>query len=329
MKEIIKSMVCRTWFFTVVMLCAAGVYGFAADSVPARIPVIFDTDIGGDIDDTWALVMLLRSPELDVKLITTTFGQAEYRTKIIAKLLTIAGRTDIPIGMGTGVREEKKNQEAWVKNYDLKSYAGKIHQNGVQAMIDVINASPQPVSLISVGPSFTIADMVTRQPEIAAKAIFVGMQGSVRKGYNGGAISPECNVVNNVPGAKKALLAPWKQTIITPLDTCGLVRLKGEKFQKLRDSQDVLIKALMENYRIWAKKTKVDELKASSVLFDTVAVYLAYPGAKSLVTMEELSIGVTDDGFTKIDPAGAKMTVATDWKDLNEFENFLIKRLLK
>ena len=29
------------------------------------IPMILDTDIGGDIDDTWALAMLLKSPELD------------------------------------------------------------------------------------------------------------------------------------------------------------------------------------------------------------------------------------------------------------------------
>jgi inosine-uridine nucleoside N-ribohydrolase len=38
------------------------------------IPVILDTDIGGDIDDTWALAMMLRSPELDVKLVVTDTG---------------------------------------------------------------------------------------------------------------------------------------------------------------------------------------------------------------------------------------------------------------
>ncbi len=45
---------------------------FAADKASAkvgRIPVILDTDIGGDIDDTWALGLLLKSPELDLKLV--------------------------------------------------------------------------------------------------------------------------------------------------------------------------------------------------------------------------------------------------------------------
>ena len=65
-----------------------------------RIPVILDTDIGDDIDDTWALAMLLRSPQLDLKLVTTTYGKSEYRAKIIAKMLTVDNRTDVPVGVG-------------------------------------------------------------------------------------------------------------------------------------------------------------------------------------------------------------------------------------
>src|SRR5437762_12789661 len=62
-----------------------------AQPMPQRIPVILDTDIGDDIDDTWALVMLLKSPQFDVKLITTTNGKQDYRVSLLAKLLMIAG----------------------------------------------------------------------------------------------------------------------------------------------------------------------------------------------------------------------------------------------
>ena len=51
------------------------------------IPVTFDTDIGSDIDDTWALGFLLRCPELDVKLVTTCRG-----------LVSDAGGADRPPG---------------------------------------------------------------------------------------------------------------------------------------------------------------------------------------------------------------------------------------
>ena len=39
-----------------------------------KIPVILDTDLGTDIDDSWAIAYMLKCPELDVKLITTATG---------------------------------------------------------------------------------------------------------------------------------------------------------------------------------------------------------------------------------------------------------------
>jgi inosine-uridine nucleoside N-ribohydrolase len=294
-----------------------------------RVPVILDTDIGDDIDDTWALVMLLKCPQLDLKLITTTYGKAEYRAKLVAKLLEIAKRTDIPIGLGAGGRDGASKQQPWVQDYDLKKYPGTIHEDGVQALVRAVMDAPRPITIISIGPSNTVAAALDTEPAIASKAAFVGMQGSVRKGYNGGKVCPEWNVKANIPAAKKALLAPWRQAAITPLDTCSLVRLSGERFQALARSEDPLVKALIENYRVWAKKEKADDLKASSVLFDTVAVYLAFPGEKPHVEREDLTIAVTDQGVTAIDPAGAKMSVATAWKDQGGYLDLLVKILLK
>ena len=152
------------------------------------------------------------------------------------------------------------------------------------------------------------------------------MQGSVFKGYGGGPVSAEYNVKDNVAAAQKVLSAPWKQITITPLDTCGLVTLSGQRFQKLLESDDPLVKALLENYRIWAKKEQVGDLKASSVLFDTVAVYLAYRD-RPLVKLQPLSIAVTPEGFTKVDPQGTKMSVATDWIDRDGYCDLLVKTL--
>ena len=36
-----------------------------------RIPILFDTDIGDDVDDALALALALQSPELDVRAVTT------------------------------------------------------------------------------------------------------------------------------------------------------------------------------------------------------------------------------------------------------------------
>lgn len=299
------------------------------DRAAAPIPVILDTDIGDDIDDTWALVMLLKSPELDLKLVTTTFGKAEYRAKLAARLLTLAGRADVAVGLGAGGRDGQGEQAAWVEDFDLGSYGGRIHPDGVGAMVDLINGSDRAVTLISIGPSDTVAEALSRDAGIASKTHFVGMHGSIRKGYDGGPVSAEWNVKANVPAARRALPAPWKRMVITPLDTCGLVRLKGEKFAALSKSPDPLVRALMENYRLWAKKSSLDELTESSVLFDTAAIYLALPGAPSFASLEDLTIVVSDDGLTRVDRSGRKLSAATAWKDLPGYEDFLVERLLR
>ena len=111
--------------------------GFAAGAVaapPARpIPVILDTDIGDDIDDTWALVLALKSPELDVRLVVTDFGNTEDRAKLAARVLELAGRTDIPIGIGVKESDDESPQADWVRGYDLATYRGRILKDGVQA----------------------------------------------------------------------------------------------------------------------------------------------------------------------------------------------------
>ena len=303
-----------------------------ADGSGKRIPVIYDSDIGDDIDDTWALCLLLRSPELDVKLVVGDQGKSEYRAKLFAKLLETAGRTDVPVGIGLDVnRKGSGRQGDWVADYDLKSYPGKVLDDGVQAIIDTIMKSPEPIAVIAVGPLPNIRAALEREPRIAKKARFVGMHGSVRKGYGGSPkISAEYNVKADAKACRATLTAPWDITI-TPLDTCGLITLRGAKYAAVRDCDDPLTKALVTNYRLWAKNHPRYGLNraetASSTLFDTVAVYLAF--SQELCRMETLPIRVTDDGKTVIDPAAKKMQVATEWKDLGGFEDFLVERLTR
>ena len=65
------------------------------------------------------------------------------------------------------------------------------------------------------------------------------------------------------------------------------------------------------------------------MLFDTVAVYLAY--ATSLCTIEALPIEVTDDGVTRIaaEPGehASRVACAVHWKDLRAFHAHLVERL--
>ena len=307
-----------------------------------KIPVIFDTDIGGDIDDTWALALLVQSPEFDIKLVTTAVGNTSSKAKIVARFLETVGRTDIPVGIGLQQNKASHRQQAWIKNYKLSSYPGTIHRDGVQALIDTIMNSPKPIKLIAVGPLPNVAAALRREPRIARKAEFVGMHGSIRRGYGGNAKpSAEYNVRADAKAAQKVFTAPWKMTI-TPLDTCGIVQLKGQKYQKVLKGNSPLTRALMENYRAWYKQgilnknkdlseaevnKRVDEKvnSSSTTLFDTVGIYLGM--SEKLVKTESLGVRVTDDGYTRIDNKAKVINCATEWKDLDAFEDFLVDRL--
>lgn len=296
-----------------------------------KIPVIFDTDMGGDIDDTWALATLLGCPEFDVKMVLTDAGNAIYRGRLTAKLLEVANRTDIPVGLGIRPGDRKGHQSKWVGDYQLEDYKGTVHKDGVDAMIKMIHDSKEPVTLICVGAVPNIAEALKRDPTITKNARFVGMHGSIKRGY-GNNTTPvaESNVRTDPKALQKVFAAPWECTV-TPLDTCGIIHLDGEKYQKIFQSKNPMMKALIENYRIWIPepswlKVRPDHRKESTTLFDCVAIYLALK--EDLCNMEDVPLRVTDKGMTVVDKSMKSIRCAMSWKDLNAFEDFMIERLL-
>lgn len=322
----------------VVLVLASGlVYGAAG-----RTPVIFDTDICDDIDDTWALGLLLQAPELDCKLITTAVRDTEAKAKVVAKFLEKVGRTDVPVGIGVKQPGNSWRQTGWAKDYDLSSYPGRVLNDGVQAIIDTIMNSPTRVTLIAVGPLPNIAEALKREPRIAQKADFVGMHGSVYLGYSGQAKpDAEYNVKQNVEAAKIVFAAPWPMTI-TPLDTCGRVALTGGKYQQVLKCKNAIPRNLLENYRQWfrdgLRDKELDDAgrdrltdekcnKSSTTLFDTVAVYLAV--RKDLAQMKALPIRITDDGFTQVEEGAKMVDCAIQWNDLDGYKNWLVERLTR
>lgn len=298
------------------------------------IPVILDTDIGSDIDDTWALAALLNSPELDCKLILTATGDTLYRAMIAARLLECAGRLDVPIGVGiSGGRmlDCHMHQGPWVADYDLNRFKGTLHEDGIAEMIRIIHSSPEPVTIISIAPCTNLAQALKVSPEIAVKCRFVGMQGSIHIGYDGKpAPDPETNVRMDVAACRAVFAAPWMSMHITPLDTCGHIMLDRGLYQQIVTSRDPLVIACMENYRIWADRVdwmKVDFFaQRTSILFDNVAVAMAY--RKDFLAFSTLRLAITDTGMTVPANDGREIEVALAWQNEPSFREHITRRIL-
>jgi inosine-uridine nucleoside N-ribohydrolase len=307
----------------------------AQDAGSTRTPVILVTDIGTDIDDSWALALALRSHELDLKLVLTDPVDTQYRAAVAAKFLEAAGRSDVPVGIGDNhgpTGDDYKTLAPWIAGYDIANYPGRVYQDGIAALIDFVEKSPRPVTIVAIGPVPSLAIAVKRAPDIAAKCRFVGMFGSFDVGYGGGAPSAEANVRVDPAALRTVLSAPWRDILLTPLDTCGLVGLGGERYHAIWSATgDPMLRALIESYCIFAPRQnwmKCDFFATrSTTLFDCVAVYLAY--SEDLVETETISFEITDDGFTRRSAAGPfRARVAIRWKNRDGFEAQLAGRLL-
>lgn len=304
-------------------LLTASLLCMAAQTAP--VPVILDTDIGDDIDDTWALCMLLGTPELDLKLVVTAFHDTPRKTRLVAKILDSVGRTDIPIGLGVRTAERPLHQEAWLGDYSLNGYPGDFRADGVQAMIDIIKASPEKVTLCVIGAHTNIAEALRRDPSIAENARIVSMAGSVYRGYNGKVTpDPEWNVVCDVPAIRAVFAAPW-DIAIAPLDTCGILQLSGERYARVAQSQAVRAKTVIENYTLWANRKHYGD-NESSVLFDAQAVYMCH--SEACLDMQTVKLSIDEKGNTVPDEQnGRPVRCALNWKDRDIFEEALVRSL--
>lgn len=158
-------------------------------------------------------------PELDLKLVLTDPADTQYRAIVAAKFLEDVGHGAIPIGIGdnSGPKgDDSKTLLPWIAGYDMAKYPGKIYPDGIGALIDVVESSPVPVTIIAIGPVHSLALAIKRAPAIASKCRFVGMYGSFDVGYGGGAPSAETNVRVDPAALRAALSAPWQDVLLTP-----------------------------------------------------------------------------------------------------------------
>lgn len=72
-------------------------------AVPSKVPLVLDTDIGTDIDDTVALAAALGSPTLRLVGISTVYVDAPLRARIAGRLLELAGVDDVAVWAGESV----------------------------------------------------------------------------------------------------------------------------------------------------------------------------------------------------------------------------------
>jgi purine nucleosidase len=272
----------------------AGAVHAAGDEV-ATTPILFDTDIGTDIDDAYALAAIVRRPELQLLGVTTVSGDAVERARLAAKLLAVAGPrwARVPVYAGTSTAAQNMRQVEWAAGFKASS----LHESGgVEFLKREIEKRPGQVTIIAVGELTNIAALLESSPGIASRIHAISlMGGSIYRGYAAGAKpEPEWNIKSNAAAAQ-TVFSSGVPLLIAPLDSTADLKLTPEMRVDLFRRGVPLSDALAALNSIWRHTNHWGGVDPT--LFDVLAVDLVAP--RKPYALESLRVEVMDDGLTR------------------------------
>src|SRR6266536_1773442 len=149
------------------------------------IPIIFDTDPGHD--DALALLLAARAPELKLLAVTCVAGnQTLDKTSLNARrIMTIGKIHDVPVAAGAASPLIRHLQtapyaqgESGLDGYDFgPPQVDLVQEHAVDLIIRTVQESPEPITLVPVGPLTNVAMAFLRAPEIKEKIARIVLMG--------------------------------------------------------------------------------------------------------------------------------------------------------
>jgi inosine-uridine nucleoside N-ribohydrolase len=283
---------------------------------PPKVPVLLDTDIGGDMDDPLALALALVSPEIDLCGITTVSGDAHTRALLVCRLLHLVGRADIPVAAGAPARPVP--DFAGQMQYGLRpSFRHRPEPDAVAFLYKRLKARPGELTILAAGPLTNVAELFRKHPDCKpwVKRLVV-MGGALRVGYEMKPPPvPEWNIKGDVKAAQ-AVFSSGVPLVLAPLDATADLSLDKAQQSRLWSAGTPLTNQLHALYQLWERTTPI--------LFDPLAVALCF--TEKFCKMEDLRIEVDGKGLTRAVKGKPNARVATATQRA-EFVKWYLDRL--
>lgn len=206
--------------------------------------VIIDADPG--IGDAVAIMTALLDPEIDLVGLTAVAGRVTVEESM-RNLLSIIALLDPPkwprLGFGSGEKPGLPvDSGPFAHDLDGPGGFGDFEAYDVETadkndadkvIVELVNATPNEVTLVTLGPLTNIQRALGRDPELLTKVrglICLGGSYSV-----GGDVTPaaEFNFFADPEAAHAVVCQPGPTTIV-PLDVTGHVQLTFDQFDRLK-----------------------------------------------------------------------------------------------
>ena len=306
------------------------------NSIVNKPKVILDTDIGDDIDDSFALLLLLESQAFDVLGVTTVFRNVEKRALMAKQLIRTLGY-DVEVYPGVNFPIKSKIEDLIPENirakeiqdenglylipqFDESMREEKISDiNAVDFIISQVHKYPHEVILIPIGPLTNIAHAMIKDPTIIPliKEIRI-MGGGYLLDWAEWNIFCDPEAAHTVYSSGASLNAVgFNVTIQTGLTPEDVEDLKNSESQVIK----IVYKAMLKWFAHYEFTTPVmhDPLTVASLIDPTI---VTFEQKKMSIDLEKFR------GVTRVDEInGVNVNVATE-VDKTKFFN-LFKKVLK
>jgi inosine-uridine nucleoside N-ribohydrolase len=222
------------------------------------MPLILDTDIGDDIDDALALALILNSPELDLRGITTVFVDAARRAQLAQKVLSAWNRSDVPVAAGCSLPLlEPVTAHAGKQFQDVREE--EIHlPHGVDFLVQSVE---EKWTIVAIGPLTNVALALAREPHLAENTRLVIMGGQGTRGD-----SPEWNIRCD-PEAAAMVFRSGIEIWQVGYDITSQVQLSEAHLTRIASENNPRVKLLAQLIELWR-----DGRKCVPLLHDPLAV---------------------------------------------------------
>ncbi len=173
-------------------LAFSGLAGAAFGQGAGTRRVIIDTDPG--VDDAFALLLAMRSPELKIEGITPVAGNVPLELTLpnALRMVEIAGRTDIPVAVGAKVPLQRRLVTATYAHGE-NGLGGAVFpapktkpiaEPAPSFIRQIVRKYPGQVTLVTLGPQTNLAIALASDPDLARMIKGVVMMGGSLSGGN-------------------------------------------------------------------------------------------------------------------------------------------------
>ncbi len=269
--------------------------------------VLLDTDIGTDVDDCLALALILASPELTLTAVTTVYGDARLRSRMVLKLLALRhvwrrGVSNVPVAAGAEkpllsqpaagrrppVYWEGHEGQGLLAPEDEELQPSEEH--AVDLIVRMVMAHPGEITLIAIGPLTNVALALLKEPRLARSLAGLTVMG----GVVGGASALHLPWVEHNfrcdPEAAQIVLASGAPLRIVPLDVTTQVYIRPADTALIRATGDPFHQAVADQIDLYPRYQQ----RGWTYLHDPLAVATAIE--PTMVTWEPLHAVVEPEG---------------------------------